>query len=543
MATDSTAMQPGSIVVHGEVLNAGSLARDLGLDAKAPLADVLGAGWQRWSVDLFARLDGVFGLVLNEGTSTVLYRDPSGVSQLYWRQAAGQAPRVATCLRALFDTHDDPPRLRRQALHEYLRFLDIAAPQTIFEAVHAVEAGQWVRIPAQGTAESGRPRAMGVGTPVEHFSEAVNELEQRLRASIQARLAGSTRTAVFLSGGIDSSLICALAAKVRPELTSVTVGFDGNAFDETPIAEQVAAHLGVAHRVLRFSRRDYLNAFERLSQQMDQPMADPATMATVLAFDHCRDHFDAVLDGVGADEAVGAMPPRHVRLAVGYASLLPGWVRRGLAGGLRRLPGLGKYTPVLDFEHPADTMIRWHGYTRTEIEDLGNEPVSFEHTQFYRTFARFPRHAHFERFSALMNAMPCDRMGQAALVSGFQAAYPFFDRELDTFIRQLRTDWRHLPGQPKRILRALLARYVPQQLWDVPKHGFNFPLQAFLAGDDYALVRRYLVRGEWLDRGLLRADVVRRYAQDFIAGDERQMFRVWALVVLGAWLEKHDECH
>ena len=142
-----------------------------------------------------------------------------------------------------------------------------------------------------------------------------------------------------------------------------------------------------------------------------------------------------------------------------------------------------------------------------------------------------------------MNAMPCDRLGQAALTSGFQAAYPFFDRDLVAFIRQLRTDWRHLPGQPKRILRALLARYVPQPLWDLPKHGFNFPLQAFLAGDDYALVRRYLVRGEWLDRGLLRADVVRRYAQHFIAGDERQMFRVWALVVLGAWLEKHDEWH
>jgi asparagine synthase (glutamine-hydrolysing) len=187
-------------------------------------------------------------------------------------------------------------------------------------------------------------------------------------------------------------------------------------------------------------------------------------------------------------------------------------------------------------------MMRWRGFTRAEIEQLCGEPVSFDHTTFYRTFSGFPRHAHYERYSALVDTMASDRLSQAMRAADFhQVRLPFFDRDTDRFIRQLPADWRYLPGEPKRILRALLERYVPRQIWDVPKHGFDFPLQWFLATNDHALVRRYLLAGRWLDRGVLDADGVRDYARRFIAGDQRLIFRVWALVVLGAWLERHED--
>ncbi len=272
-------------------------------------------------------------------------------------------------------------------------------------------------------------------------------------------------------------------------------------------------------------------------------MADPAALATLLAFEYCRSRFDTIIDGTGADEAVGIMPPRHVRLAVGCASLLPPGVRSRLAPLIRAVPSLSGYTPVVDFEHPADTMIRWHGFTRPEIEELCGEPVSFAQTHFYRTFDRYPRHAHFERYSALINAMPCERLNQALLISGMPVRFPFCDAEADRFIRQLRTDHRYLPGEPKRILRALLARYVPPQIWDSPKHGFNFPLREFLVAEDFLLVRRYLNVDRWRRAGVLSPDTVQRHARQFIAGDQGLTFRIWALVVLSAWLEKHDELH
>jgi asparagine synthase (glutamine-hydrolysing) len=449
----------------------------------------------------------------------------------------------ATDLGSLLGLPGVPRRLARRSLHEYLRFLDIAAPNTWFEDVRALEAGLAAHWPADGGDAHAWPAPDGAATAPASFDEAVERLDTLLQRSVRTRLADAARPAAFLSGGVDSALLCALAARQRGDTTAVTVGFEGAAYDEAPVARRIARHLGLAHEVLRFGRADYLAALERYSLGAEQPMADPAVLATVLAFEHCHSRHDIALDGTGADEAVGLLPPRHVRLAVGYASMLPRGARGRLTRWLRAVPGLAAYAPIVDFEHPADTMIRWHGFTRPEIEALCGAPVSFAQTQFYRTFQRFPRHAHFERYGALLNAMPCDRLNQAMLSSGMPVRFPFWDAATDRYLRQLRTDYRYLPGQPKRILRALLARYIPPQIWDGPKHGFNFPLGEFLAADDFALVRRNLDGdSRRLDR-ILAPDRVQSYARQFIAGDARLTFRIWALVILGAWLEKHDELH
>ncbi len=530
-----------AILIHGEIFNADELCGALALDPETSVEQVVATAWRRWSIDALSRLNGVFALVVYGSDFLYLYRDPSGLRNLYFYGDQPEHIACSTDLGSLLRLPRVEQKLSHRSLHEYLRFLDIAAPNTWFEHVQSVEPGLCV-IWSDGKAQTlARPAIGQSAIPPADFAEAIKTLDERLRHSVEARLADSTRPAAFLSGGIDSSLICAIAARQRRDVTAVTVGFEGGTFDEAPVANQIATHLDMAHRVLRFGRRDYLAALESLSTSMNQPMADPATPATLLAFDYCSRNFDTVLDGTGADEAVGAMPARYVRLAVGCSSVLPTSIRRLLTRALGTLPRLSDYRPILDFEHPADTMIRWHGFTRSEIEALCGEPVSFADTQFYRTFARFKLSEHFERYSALLNAMPCDRLSQAALVSGMRVRYPFCDRDTDACIRQLRTDFRYLPEQPKRILRALLARFVPSAIWNLPKHGFNFPLRAFLAGDGHALVRQHLDAARWHNNGLLCARVVQQYGKDFIAGDERLTFRVWALVVLGAWLERHQD--
>ena len=533
----------GGAAFHGELYNRPDLCCQLGLPEDTMLLPLLRAGWQAWGEALLPRLDGVFALAMRDGDSLVLYRDASGLRNLYAYTGRDGQIAFATHLDTLLHLPGTERRLARRSVHEYLRFLDIAAPNTLFEDVIAVEAGQVLRWSAQGM-ESRMLAAPQADAPAPaSFAAAVDALDAYLQRSVQTRLAGAERPAAFLSGGIDSALLCAMAACHRGDMTAITVGFEGHEYDESPVAQRIAAHLGLKHEVLRFGRQDFLSAFERLARRMEQPMADPATPATLLAFEHCHNRFDAVLDGTGADEAVGMMPPRHVRLAVAWASLLPRNARGGLIRLLRATPGAAGFTPIFDFEHPADTMIRWNGFTRSEIEDLCGEPVSFGHSQFYRTFDRHPRHAHFERYSALLNAMPSDRLNQAMLLSGTTVRYPFFAADTDHFIRQLRTDHRYLPGQPKRILRALLARYVPAPVWDLPKHGFNFPLNDFLGANDFALVRRHLDANRWARTGILSGEKVAQVARRFIAGDRRLTFRVWALAVLGAWLDEHGEWH
>lgn len=529
-----------SLAVCGDIVNCQALAAHLGLAANTPLLELLLAGWRRWAQGLPAQLDGVFALALRDGPRLWLYRDVSGLQNLFVQAGPGRIAFAAS-LPALRALPGVPAGISHPALHEYLRFLDISAPQCILSGAQALIAGEWLHWDA-GELQAPRPfattaQAADAGSArTGDFEYAVDTVDRHLRAAVAQALDGAERPALMLSGGVDSALLAAIAVQLRPGLTAYTVGFDGAQFDEAPTATRIAQHLGLSHRVLRFGHADFLAALPRVARQLEQPMADPATLATVLAFEHAAARQDRVIDGTGADEIVGLLPPRHVRVAVAWGARLPLALRKRLVPWMRRLPALAGQAPLIDFEHPAETMMRWNGFRRAEIEALCGEPVSFENTQFFRTFAAFPRAAHFERYSALMNVLPCERLNQAARISGLSLRYPFWNPAVVGHMRQLRTDFRYLPGQPKRILRALLARYVPRAIWDAPKHGFDFPLHAFLAADEHALVHHHLGRPRWQTLGLLSPDVVADIGRRYVGGDKSLMFRVWALVMLSAWL-------
>lgn len=525
-----------SLALQGDIVNRADLARQLAQPADTPAPALMLAAWRRWGQALPAHVDGVYALALREGRQLRLYRDASGLQNLFCRPAAGRVAFAASLpeLRALPGVDGT---LSHPALHEYLRFLDIGAPQCMLQGARAVVAGEWLHW-QDGTLHSTPAPDDAAATADERadFDAAVDAVDARLQAAVAACLAGAQRPVVLLSGGVDSALLAAIAARQRPDLATLTVGFNGDGFDETPTAARIASHLGLRHQVLRFSHGQYLATLARVAGQIEQPMADPATLATVLAFDHARAHHDLALEGSGADEIVGLLPPRHKRLAVAWSSRLPLPWRQRLLAGLRRVPALAGHAPLLDFEHPAELLLRWNGFRRAEIEQLCGEPVDLTRTRFYRCFERYPRAAHFERYSALMNLMPSERLNQGARLSGLALRYPFWMGAVAGHMRQLRTDFRYLPGQPKRILRALLARYVPRAIWDAPKHGFDFPLHAFLAENDHALVRHHLAASRWQRLGVLSPDGVAGLGRRFIEGERPLMFRVWALVMLSAWL-------
>lgn len=529
----------GWLAFHGTLHNQRELATHLGLESDTSLQRLLLTARARWPTDCNRFLDGVWVMAYSGiGDDTVIFRrDSSGALGLFYSRTADGGLSFACDLNTLVQRSDVQARSSAHGLHEYLRLLDIAAPNTFFENICAVPAGEGIVLQAGGPAEAIPPSPIP-SRPVS-LEAAADDLAACLKQAIDRRLDGVERPAAFLSGGVDSALICALAARLRPDLMAITVGFEGAEHDETPIAGAIARHLGIRHEVLRFGRDEIKQALITAGRRADQPMADPALPVTLLAFAWANQGHDAVLDGTGADELVGAMPPRHKRMAVEWAARIPASLRRQIANGIGRLPGLAGYRPIFDFEHPAEPLMRWHGFRREEIEALTGEPVSLEHTRFYQVFRRFPPSAHFERYSALMEAMPSERLTQAMLITGLDVRFPYCSPEVVTLLRGLPVDLRWRPEEPKRVLRALLARYLPRQLWDVPKHGFDFPLDEFLTAEDFRLVRRYLLEADWTRWQLLKPEGVAGYARRFIAGEPGLTFRVWALVVLAAWLEGH----
>jgi asparagine synthase (glutamine-hydrolysing) len=292
--------------------------------------------------------------------------------------------------------------------------------------------------------------------------------------------------------------------------------------------------------VLRFDLDACRDGFDALAAGAEYPFADPAGVPTLLAFRHARTLGTVALDGTGADTLLGIMPARHQRIAVGWSARLPHPLRRRLAALMAPVPGLRDYRPLLEFGDPEEVLTRWQGFTRREIEALCGAPVPLAESRFYRIFRRYPRHAHFERYSALMGNLPDDRIHVAAAMTGLRVRFPFFAPEVEALVRGLDRDLRWRPDEPKRVLKAALAGRVPRALWDVPKHGFDFPFADLLAHRDLELVRTWLTPSRLDADGLPSPAAVQALAEGFIAGDRRQAFRVWALVVLSAWLGTHD---
>lgn len=529
------------VAFHGTLLNANKLCRELDTPTEISTPALIYLAWRRWGYDSINRMDGQFALVLRDSSqdqdAVYLYSDRSAAHPLYYTRLPEGGVAFASRLQLIKRYIGCPVRLSRHGLHEYLRFLDISPPNTLYDGVLAVVSGEMtlIRGGELSTVQLAKPTL-----PVcDHFDTAVRELEKRLHESVSARIQDASSPAAFLSGGVDSALICAIARRHRADIVAVTVGFDTPELDETPVAQRIAQHLRVEHRVLRFTQEEMLRAFSAFNAGAEQPTADPACAPTLLAFEYCARRHDVMLDGIGADDLVGIMPPRHTRVAIEYGARLPFSLRQTLVRGMRRLPLLREYTPILDFTHPAELLIRWRGFRADEIELLTGEKVSLENTRFYQVFARYPPHAHFERYTALVQCGPSDRLHQAAMMVGLPVRLPYLDKQVAAFIESLPQHYRYQEDEPKRILRALLARHVPRQLWDGPKHGFDFPFVCLLAARDFSLVRRYLLEGDQLRAYLPREDLIKSYASRFIAGEATLGFRVWALVVLAAWLESH----
>jgi asparagine synthase (glutamine-hydrolysing) len=504
-------------------------------------AQIIRDGHRRRGPQLVWDLVGQFALMLwdNNRRELAFFRDGSSAQTLFCAQGPGGSLCFADRLSLLAGCPLLTRRLSRPALHEYLRFLDISTPHTIYDGMLSAEPDRLYVHGPQGLRWSDGP-AGAVAQSSWTLGRAADELDRRLFEAVADRLADVDATVCFLSGGVDSAYLCALASEQAPgRITALTVGFDEPRTDESTVARRIAEHIGVPHRVLRFDLDSCRRAFDALAEGAEYPFADPAGVPTLLAYREARGLAKHALDGTGADTLLGMMPARHQRIAVEHAARLPYGLRRVIARLMAALPTIRDYRPLLAFGDPEEVLVRWGGFSRREIERLCGEAVRLDETRFYRIFRGYPRSAHFERYSALMGNLPDDRIHTAAALTGLKVRFPFFEPQVAALIGSLERDHRWRPEEPKRVLRAALSKRIPRPLWDVPKHGFDFPFVALLTHRDAKLVRDYLDPIRVSRAGLIDPETVAAMVRDFIAGRRDQVFRVWGLAVLYAWIEAH----
>ena len=392
--------------------------------------------------------------------------------------------------------------------------------------------------------------------------EAVREVERLLLDATKVRLISDVPLGAFLSGGIDSSTIVALMQEAGSKPTrTFSIGYAHREYDESADAERIAAHLGTDHTTFRVEPDDALAVIPSLPAMFDEPFADTSQIPTYLVAKLARQHVTVALTGDGGDE-VFAGYNRHVAAngMLKRLSALPAPVRSAIAGAMTSLSP-DRWQSLLDVL-PDRLRPRALG---EKLHKLAPLMTLSEQEQYRRVVSHWNDPGelvvgHSERPSAidadppgvlsdavermryldLATYLPGDiltKVDRATMAASLEARAPLLDHRLVEWSFRVPTAVHIQNGQGKWLLRRILQKRVPPELFERPKSGFGIPLGEWLRGPlrDWA---EDLLSESRLDAAGIRPEPVRRLWQDHLSGTANGQYLLWPVLMLMAWLEE-----
>ena len=568
------------VVFNGEIVNFAGLRERLAgrghRFASAGDTEVLVHLYEDEGPAMLDRLQGMFALAAWDAPRRrlLLARDRLGQKPLYgWRGPAGLA--FASEPAALLAWPQVPRRLDPACLGPYLRFGYVPAPATAFDGVFKVPPAHYLVFDtASGRLDGPRrwwdiprdpPRA---GVPLGDWCAEVREA---LGRSVRARLVADVPLGVLLSGGLDSSIVAALAAEAAGgPLRTFTARFDEAGWDESPYARAVADRIGARHTEVRVRPR-CVETLETLVRRHGEPFADSSGLAVYHLAEAVRGEVTVALSGDGGDESFGGYP-RHAALAV--SERLPAAVRAVLGPLGRRLPGRPgrkglwnagrRFLGALDAP-PLARYLAWRslfgstaGNDREPTSlagllapDVARDALAADPLARWRDLVRGLQARPWpDRAMAidLLDYLPNDclaKVDTASMAHGLEVRSPMLDHRVVELARHMPWDvkWRRRPGRlpmGKRVLRAAFAGALPPAVRRRGKMGFGVPVGRWLAGEYAEWARARLLDPAARTANLFRRETVARLLSDHTARRADHGERLWALVTLELWMQAFD---
>jgi asparagine synthase (glutamine-hydrolysing) len=335
--------------------------------------------------------------------------------------------------------------------------------------------------------------------------------------------------------------------RVHPgTVKTFSIGFEEQHHDEAPFARRVAEHLGTDHHEHYMAPRDLLSAIPAMVECYDEPFADPSALPTYFLSRFARSEVTVALSGDGGDELMGGYA-RYARagLVGTTARVLPAIARRALFGAVRRLPTL---TPDAVATGIPDDPLRMFHYLVARFKGEDHERLigrryDFSHTRFERAFHATSDRALLARlllvdFVTYLPDQMFTKVDRASMAHALEVRVPLMDNDLVAYAFGLPVSSKIRGRQTKVLLKRLLERYVPPELFRRPKRGFSPPIDEWLRGDLRHLVERYLAPERIRARGLLDADFLEAVVARHRTGHRGFQHMLWTVIVLEMWFER-----
>ena len=541
------------IVYNGEIFNFQEIAVSLNQTFKTTSdTEVILEAFIKWGPSFVHQLNGMFSIVIYNklDKSVFICRDRLGIKPLYYFLDDNKFIFASELKSILRLRPKIKLSLNKKAVHEYLLLGYVPEPLSICEEIKKFPSGCYAFFKNSKLEINSywQPEEKVDAAFISDETEAKKQLKDLLNSSVKYRMISDVPFGTFLSGGIDSSLVTAIAQSNSDKpINTFSIGFNESKHNESSYAQAVAKQLGTKHHEFTVTEKDALELLDRMTDAYDEPFADSSGIPTMLVSKLARQHVTMTLSGDGGDE-----------LFHGYGSYL--WAKRlanplvklfkkPIGSGLKGLKS-SRYDRIATlFNYQDKENIKSHIFSQeiyyfshAEIAELtGNLSIKFSADTFEvntkRKLSPTEEQALFDIRFYLKDDLLA-KVDRATMQFSLEARVPLLDYRIVEFALNVDPALKIKNGDAKYLLKQVLYDYLPASLFDRPKWGFSIPLDKWLQGDLNFLLEKFTSK-EMCDKfGLINYAVLNKYKTEFKNGKIFYYNRLWQIIVLHKTLEK-----
>jgi len=528
------------ILFNGEIYNYEVLAEELQLH-KPSEVDVLHEAYRVWGDEFVTHLRGMFAIAIIEETQVKLFRDPFGKKPIYYTLDA-QRFIFSSEMKAIHSLI--PLTFDRQILTQYLSFQTPLSPQTFDRHIHQVDAGEMItfNLASQKIERQKYYTPFSKVQTISSQEKAEEKLEKALLESVSLRLPKEVKFACLLSGGVDSSLISAMAS-LKQRIDTFSIGYEGyEKYDERPFAKTVAEHINANHHEVLFSKADFLQTIEEVVTSLDEPLADPAMLPLyhLMKAVH-KEGFKVVLTGDGSDELFMGYRTYKEFYDLEQAKELEfkGWLQHYFKSHFSMYKEWEWYKRIFEesmlFRSTAEvfTDLQQNRLLRMNVKDNNSlkalEPYRKE---FEQSGGVSPVDWYsFLDLKVMLGNVFLRKLDRMSMAHSIEARSPFLDKEVVATAFSCSPELR-IGGTSKALVKNVARKYLPEEIVDRKKKGFNYPYMEWLyESGELEVIHRIQAKINLFNESELEM---------YLEKGRQGMFKqhLFSLYMLCKWLEK-----
>lgn len=548
------------LVFNGEIYNYLELRDELREKHGAEFhtdgdGEAIVAAYHHWGADALSRLRGMFAFALWDTETRELFcaRDPFGIKPLFMATGPG-GTAVGSEKKCLMDLAQNPDLalgidldIDARALQHYTVLQYVPEPETLNRGIRRLESGSYARIRPGAAPEVTRyfvPKFAAVPFVAGGEQSRYDEITAALEDSVAKHMRADVTVGAFLSGGIDSTAIAALAMRHNPRLITFTTGFEREGFSEVDVAVASAEAIGARHVTKVVSQAEFVEALPEIVWYLDEPVADPALVPLFFIAREARKHVKVVLSGEGADELFGGYTIYREPLSLKPFDYLPRPVRKSLGKASKPLPEGMRGKSLL---HRGSLTLeeRYYGNARSFSDDQLRAVLPGFRPHWVHTDVTAPVYAASRGWDPVARMQHTDlftwlrgdilvKADKVTMANSLELRVPFLDPEVFAVASRLPVDAKITRSTTKFALRKALEPIIPAHVLHRPKLGFPVPIRHWLrAGEllDWA----YAMVGSSQTEDLIDRSMVRTMLDEHRGGVSDHSRRLWTMLIFMLW--------